>query len=125
LEFLVAERFFRTMTIEQKMIREIVTLAYPVIIGMISHTVLNLVDTAMVGRLGDVALGSVGIGSFFILVTVLVFGSLHVGMQARRKEARGVRAYPAQWLPPRAHRRHRRLGCGLRPLITDILAPIR
>lgn len=70
------------MTIERKMIREIATLAYPVIIGMISHTVLNLVDTAMVGRLGDVALGSVGIGSFFILVTVLVFGSLHVGMQA-------------------------------------------
>jgi len=64
------------------MIREIVTLAYPVIIGMISHTVLNLVDTAMVGRLGDVALGSVGIGSFFVLVTVLVFGSFHVGIQA-------------------------------------------
>jgi MATE family multidrug resistance protein len=70
------------MTIERKMIREIVTLAYPVIIGMISHTVLNLVDTAMVGRLGDVALGSVGIGSFFVLVTVLIFGSFHIGMQA-------------------------------------------
>ncbi len=70
------------MTIERRMIREILTLAYPVIVGMISHTVLNLVDTAMVGRLGDVALGSVGIGSFFILVTVLVFGSFHVGMQA-------------------------------------------
>ncbi len=70
------------MTIERKMIREILLLAYPVIIGMISHTVLNLVDTAMVGRLGDVALGSVGLGSFFILVTVLIFGSFHVGMQA-------------------------------------------
>lgn len=70
------------MTIERKMIREILLLAYPVIVGMISHTVLNLVDTAMVGRLGDVALGSVGLGSFFILVTVLVFGSFHVGMQA-------------------------------------------
>lgn len=70
------------MTIERKMIREILLLAYPVIIGMISHTVLNLVDTAMVGRLGNVALGSVGLGSFFILVTVLVFGSFHVGMQA-------------------------------------------
>jgi MATE family multidrug resistance protein len=70
------------MTIERKMIREILLLAYPVIIGMISHTVLNLVDTAMVGRLGDVSLGSVGLGSFFILVTVLIFGSFHVGMQA-------------------------------------------
>jgi MATE family multidrug resistance protein len=64
------------------MIREILLLSYPVMIGMISHTILNLVDTAMVGRLGDVALGSVGLGSFFILVTVLVFGSLSIGMQA-------------------------------------------
>jgi putative MATE family efflux protein len=49
---------------------------------MISHTVLNIVDTAMVGRLGDISLGAVGLGSFFILVIVLIFGSLGVGTQA-------------------------------------------
>jgi MATE family multidrug resistance protein len=70
------------MTVERTMIREILRLAYPVIVGMVSHTVLNLVDTAMVGRLGDVALGSVGLGSYLILVMVLVFGSLGVGTQA-------------------------------------------
>ncbi len=65
-----------------EMNREIVRLALPVIAGMISHTTLNMVDTAMVGRLGDVALASVGLGSFFILVAVLVFGALNIGTQA-------------------------------------------
>jgi putative MATE family efflux protein len=62
--------------------REIVRLALPVIAGMISHTTLNIVDTAMVGRLGDIALASVGLGSFFVLVSVLVFGALNIGTQA-------------------------------------------
>ena len=62
--------------------REIVRLALPVIAGMISHTTLNIVDMAMVGRLGDVALAAVGLGSFFILVAVLVFGALNIGTQA-------------------------------------------
>ena len=70
------------MTVDSKMNREIIKLASPVMVGMISHTVLNIVDTAMVGRLGDVALGAVGLGSFFILVTVLVFGALNIGTQA-------------------------------------------
>ncbi len=70
------------MMVERTMIREILRLAYPVIVGMVSHTVLNLVDTAMVGRLGDVALGSVGLGSYLILVMVLVFGALSIGTQA-------------------------------------------
>jgi putative MATE family efflux protein len=65
-----------------EMNREIVRLALPVIAGMISHTTLNIVDTAMVGRLGDITLASVGLGSFFILVAVLVFGALNIGTQA-------------------------------------------
>ncbi len=62
--------------------REIVRLALPIVAGMISHTTLNIVDTAMVGKLGDIALASVGLGSFFILVAVLVFGALNIGTQA-------------------------------------------
>jgi putative MATE family efflux protein len=65
-----------------EMNREIIRLVLPVIAGMISHTMLNIVDTAMVGRLGDVSLGAVGLGSFFILVSVLVFGALNIGTQA-------------------------------------------
>ncbi len=65
-----------------KMTREIFRLSLPVITGMISTTVLNIVDTAMVGRLGNVALGAVGLGSFLTLVMILVFGSLGIGTQA-------------------------------------------
>jgi multidrug resistance protein, MATE family len=42
----------------------ITTLALPIIGGMVSQNVLNLVDTAMVGRLGNFALAAVGIGGF-------------------------------------------------------------
>lgn len=70
------------MKYDSKMNREILRLANPVMVGMVSHTVLNLVDTAMVGRLGDVALGAVGLASFLVMVTVLIFGSLGIGTQA-------------------------------------------
>ncbi|MBN2069882.1 MAG: MATE family efflux transporter [Candidatus Krumholzibacteriota bacterium] len=64
------------------MIREIISMSIPVMIGMVSHTVLNMVDTAMVGRLGVVQLAAVGLASFFTLVMVLIFGSLNIGTQA-------------------------------------------
>ena len=43
-------------------LKRICALALPVIGGMISQNVLNLVDTAMVGVLGNPALAAVGIG---------------------------------------------------------------
>ena len=70
------------MRFDTKMSGEILHLASPVIVGMISHTVLNLVDTAMVGRLGDTALAAVGLGSFFSFVLVMVVGSISIGTQA-------------------------------------------
>ncbi|HFE46752.1 MAG TPA: MATE family efflux transporter, partial [Nannocystis exedens] len=47
-----------------KRIKTIVTLGLPIVGGMISQNVLNLVDTAMVGTLGAAALGAVGMASF-------------------------------------------------------------
>ena len=44
--------------------RRILGLALPIIGGMLSQNVLNLVDTAMVGTLGDAALAGVGLGGF-------------------------------------------------------------
>ncbi len=80
--FIVTEKTGKVMKRDEAPARGIFRLALPVTAGMISHTVLNIVDTAMVGRLGDVALAAVGLGSFFLLVSVLVFGSLSVGTQA-------------------------------------------
>lgn len=42
--------------------REIWKLAGPVVAGMVSQTLLNVVDTAMVGRLGATALAAAGLG---------------------------------------------------------------
>ncbi len=62
--------------------REVLFLAAPIIAGMMSQSVLNLVDTAMVGRLGPAAQGAAGLGSFsFFVLANLVIG-LGTGVQA-------------------------------------------
>ena len=62
--------------------RRILGLALPIIGGMLSQNVLNLVDTAMVGTLGDAALAGVGLGGFAnFLFSAFVLG-LSTGVQA-------------------------------------------
>jgi len=62
--------------------KRILVLALPIIGGMVSQNVLNLVDTGMVGVLGDEALAAVGMGSFVnFLASAFVFG-LGAGVQA-------------------------------------------
>jgi putative MATE family efflux protein len=85
------------MNVDRRLSIEIVKLSVPVMIGMLSHTMLQLVDTAMVGRLGIVPLAAVGLGSLFLHVTVLAFGSLGVGTQAitaRRHGEKRLEEYP-------------------------------
>ena len=60
----------------------ILTLALPIIGGMISQNVLNLVDTAMVGHLGTSALAAVGIGSLVQFMSVAFFTGLASSVQA-------------------------------------------
>ena len=62
--------------------RQIFALALPIIGGMISQNALNLVDTAMVGRLGDSALAAVGVGSFAFFIAMSVVVGIGVGVQA-------------------------------------------
>ena len=62
--------------------RRIFGLALPIIGGMLSQNVLNLVDTAMVGTLGDAALAGVGLGGFAnFLFSAFILG-LSAGVQA-------------------------------------------
>ena len=57
---------------------------------MISQNVLNLVDTAMVGQVGVVALASVGLGSFLnFFCSALVMG-LSIGVQTQCARLRGA-----------------------------------
>lgn len=62
--------------------RTILTLALPVIGGMVSQNVLNLVDTAMVGSLGSAALGAVGMASFATFMSQAFIMALGTGVQA-------------------------------------------
>jgi len=60
----------------------IAALALPIIGGMISQNVLNLVDTGMVGTLGDAALAAVGVGSFANFMAISFITGLSAGVQA-------------------------------------------
>lgn len=62
--------------------RKVIALAYPVVLGMIARTVMNLVDAAMVGRLGAAQLAATGLGAHIVLVVTYSYGSIHVGVQA-------------------------------------------
>ncbi|MCA9537514.1 MAG: MATE family efflux transporter [Myxococcales bacterium] len=64
-------------------------LALPIIGGMISQNVLNLVDTAMVGSLGDAALAGVGIGSFVNFMAVAFIIGMAAGVQAMAARRKG------------------------------------
>ena len=61
---------------------DILKLGMPVVGGMISQNVLNLVDTAMVGSLGNAALAGVGTGSFLNFMSVSFVTGFSAGVQA-------------------------------------------
>jgi putative MATE family efflux protein len=74
---LIAERWFdRTRS------RDILVLAGPIIAGMASQTILNLVDTGMVGRLGPAPQAAAGLGSFTFWVLANLIIALGTGVQA-------------------------------------------
>ncbi|TNF05004.1 MAG: MATE family efflux transporter [Deltaproteobacteria bacterium] len=61
--------------------RNILVLGAPIILGMISQNILNVVDMAMVGRLGKHELASVGLGHFSHFVFVALLLGLPVAIQ--------------------------------------------
>jgi len=98
-------------------VRDLLALAIPIVLGMSSQIVLNLVDTAMVGRIGHQAQAAAGLGGFaFWMIANLALG-IGTGVQTmcsrrhgeNRPEAAGavldvslvfcfVIALPAGWL---------------------------
>lgn len=61
---------------------KIAGLGLPIVGGMISQNVFNLVDTAMVGSLGDAALAAVGTASFLNFFAISLMMGLSTGVQA-------------------------------------------
>lgn len=77
--------------------RKVMRLALPIMLGMLSQSVLNLIDAALVGSLGKVALAGVGVGGYaMFMMTALVFG-LSSGVQSQTAQRTGAQcATPAQ-----------------------------
>jgi len=60
----------------------ILKLAMPIVGGMVSQNLLNLVDTAMVGRLGADALAAVGLAGIMSFLAIAFIAGLSSGVQA-------------------------------------------
>ena len=71
--------------------QRILGLALPIIGGMVSQNLLNIVDTAMVGFLGDSALAAVGLGGFVVFMGQALILGISTGVQstAARKKGEG------------------------------------
>ncbi|TQV75148.1 MATE family efflux transporter [Aliikangiella marina] len=61
---------------------QIFQIALPIIGGMMSQNILNIVDAAMVGQLGSTPLAAVGLASFMNFVAAAVFMGMASGVQA-------------------------------------------
>ena len=47
-----------------------IKLAYPVIIGMLGHTIVQFIDNIMVGQLGPTELAAVSLGNSFVFIAM-------------------------------------------------------
>jgi len=61
---------------------EVVSLAFPVVIQSISETIMQLVDSAMVGQLGATELGAIGFAGIWIWTLFVPFTGTGQGVQA-------------------------------------------
>jgi putative MATE family efflux protein len=79
---LVAPAGAGALSLSRERFNRILTLALPIIGGMVSQNVMNLVDTAMVGQLGKEALAAVGLASFVTFLSQAFLTGLGSGVQA-------------------------------------------
>ena len=79
-------------------LRRVLALALPIIGGMVSQNVLNLVDTAMVGSFGDAALAAVSSASFVNFMCIAAITGLSAGVQTLASRRYG--AGEASLAPP-------------------------
>lgn len=71
---------------------KVIRLAFPIMLGMLSQSMLNLIDAALVGRLGEVALAGVGVGGYaMFMLTAIVFG-LSSSVQSQTAQRDGATA---------------------------------
>ena len=76
-------------TMDLGRLNRIVGLALPIVGGMVSQNLLNIVDTAMVGFLGDAALAAVGLGGFVVFMCQAMILGISTGVQATAARKKG------------------------------------
>lgn len=82
--------------------KTILALGLPIIAGMLSQSVLNLIDAALVGQLGEASLAGVGIGSYANFVAISIILGLSSGVQTLVSRQKGAgqldnAASPVHW----------------------------
>lgn len=69
---------------------KVIRLALPIMLGMLSQSMLNLIDAALVGHLGEVALAGVGVGGYaMFMLSAIVFG-LSSSVQSQTAQRAGA-----------------------------------
>ncbi|MCF8465056.1 MAG: MATE family efflux transporter [Flavobacteriales bacterium] len=61
--------------------RNIWRISYPLILGFVAVTIINVTDTAFLGRVSDVAIGASGLGGIYVLVMLMAAFGLGIGAQ--------------------------------------------
>lgn len=75
--------------------RTVLRLAYPVVLGSLSYTLLSVIDTAMLGRLGAVPLAASGVAGVLFFAVVFPLSSVSVGVQTLASRRFGEERFTA------------------------------
>ncbi len=77
------------LRIERSRLQTIMALALPIIGGMGSQNLLNLIDTFMVSRLGGPSIAAVGMGAYLNFLSIAFITGLSAGVQAMASRRKG------------------------------------
>lgn len=79
--------------------KKILALALPIMGGMLSQSLLNLVDAILVGSLGETVLAGVGVGGYAIFMLSALVAGLSSGVQSQVARRHGAKQYTIRALP--------------------------
>ncbi len=68
-------------------------ISYPIIIGLVAQNLMVVIDTAFLGRLGEITLGAAAIGGIFYLCLVMLGTGFSVGTQIMIGRRNGEKKY--------------------------------
>ncbi len=73
--------------------RQIWQISYPIILGSIAQNIINVTDTAFLGRVGEIALGAGAIGGVFYISGVMLVWGAGIGTQIMVARRDGEKAF--------------------------------